>query len=338
MPSVSVVVLSHNRPALLGEALDSVLAQTYREMEVTVVDNPSPSSAEVARVASARGGVRLLANRSNEGYTGGMNRGLRGASAPYVLLTEDDIVLEPDCVARLVAHMEAHPSIMLAAPVILNRGAGTIRCAGAEVTLGGVYRKRVYGAGEADAGQFREPFEVGQLDGAVLLARADFLRALGGFREEFFMYAEVVELCLRATKAGGRLAVVPRARVSHFEPRGGEAGAAGLDFHRLKNFFALYLLHAPARVLPEFCCRYVLLGALRTLSGRGAARRAFFSALWWAARRAPSLWRERGAGARSIAALRSDAGVRGEEGARGGEGLAPGGARDAVASGAGGAE
>jgi GT2 family glycosyltransferase len=249
-----------------------------------------------------------------------MNRGLDEASAPYVLLTEDDIVLEPDCVARLVAYMEAHPAVGLAAPVLLNRGAGTVRCAGAEVTLGGVYRKRVYGAGEADAGRFAEPFEVEQLDGAVLLARTEFLRSLGGFREEFFMYAEAVELCLRVRRAGRRLAVVPRARAAHFEPPEVAAAPDALEFHRLKNFFALYLLHAPARVLPEFFCRYVLLGALRSLAGRGATRGAFGRAVWWAARRAPAL-----VGERRRAAARDGGAARASS-------------RDAVATGAGSAD
>lgn len=296
-PHVSIVVLSYDRPALLGEALDSLLAQTYRDFEITVVDNPSPSSAEVARAVAARPRVRLLANRANEGYAGGMNRGIERAAGPYVLLTEDDIVLGRECVERLVAHLDAHPSTAMAAPVLFNRAAGTIRCAGVEIVPGGVFRKRVIGAGEPDAGQFREPFEVNCLDGAVLLARTGLLQSLGGFREDFFMYAESNDLCARIVKAGLRLAVVPGARAAHFEPPAGAAVSPEIEFHKLKNFFAFYLLHAPARVLPEFFCRYVLLGALRAAAGRGARVRPFLRAVLWAAGRAPALLKDRRGGA-----------------------------------------
>jgi GT2 family glycosyltransferase len=158
----------------------------------------------------------------------------------------------------------------------------------------------------------------------VLLTRTDFLRSLGGFREEFFMYTEAVELCLRAARAGRRLAVVPRARAAHFEPPEGVAGPSALEFHKLKNFLALYLLHAPARVLPEFFCRYVLLGALRSLAGRGATPGAFGKAVWWAARRAPALLVER------RRAARRDAG-----GARRDDGEARPATPGAVATGAG---
>ena len=51
-PLVSVMLLSYNRPAYLQEALVSLLNQSYQNLEITVVDNPSPASAEVARLVS----------------------------------------------------------------------------------------------------------------------------------------------------------------------------------------------------------------------------------------------------------------------------------------------
>ena len=101
-PTVSVVLLSYNRPAYLREALDSLLAQSYENLEITVVDNPSPASAEIARLVGQYPNIKLIRNESNLGYAGGMNRGIESASGRYVCLTEDDIVLEKDCIRRLV--------------------------------------------------------------------------------------------------------------------------------------------------------------------------------------------------------------------------------------------
>lgn len=295
-PTVSVVLLSYNRPGYLRQALASVLAQSYPNVEVIVVDNQSPASREIAEMVSRHPEVKLIRNGVNVGYAGGMNRGVEGAAGFYTYLTEDDIVLDTDCIRHLVEYMGAHPSTALAAPVVYNRGEGTVRCAGVQIVLGGVYRKRVYGAGERDAGQFREPFEVGCLDGAALFARTSFLHGLGGFREEFFMYVESSELCLRVKGAGGRLAVVPGAKAYHFEPPAEAPPQPELEFHKLKNLFALYVLHAPARVLPEFFCRYALLAALRSAAGRGARPATLARALLWLARRAPALVRDRFAG------------------------------------------
>lgn len=292
-PTVSVVLLSYNRPDLLREALDSVRAQSYPRLEIIVVDNLSPKSEEVARAVGQSPGVRLVRNDSNLGYAAGMNRGIAAATGSFTYLTEDDIVLDRDCVRRLVEHACGHPATGLASPLMYNKAAGTIRCAGGEFALGGVYRRKNYGEGERDTGQFPRPFEVTCLDGAALFARTRFLQRLGGFREEFFMYGESVELCARVIRAGKKLAVVPAAKVYHFEPPPDANVSPEFDYHRYKNLFALHLLHAPARGLPEFFVRYALWAALRSpFAGRGGAL-SLFKALRWAAGRAPALLSER---------------------------------------------
>lgn len=290
-PKVSVVVLSYNRPAFLREALESLRAQTLQAFEVTVVDNPSPLSEEVARVVESFQGFKLFRGHTNLGYAAGMNRGIELSTGDYTLLTEDDVVLDPDCVRHLAEYMESDAETCVAGPIIYNKTEGTIRCAAGEFELGGVYRMKIHGQGERDAGQFARPLRVTYIDGAVMFARTEFWRFVGGFREEFFMYGESVELCAKAAKTGKALTLVPAAKVYHFEPRPGANSSAEFAFHRYKNLFSLYLLHAPARNLPEFFCRYAGLGLLRAAS-QGSLR-PFLRALAWTARRAPTLLRER---------------------------------------------
>ncbi len=292
-PRVSVVLLSYNRPSLLKEALASVFQQSFETLDVTVVDNPSPASSDVARIVSRHPNVKLVQPPINLGYTGGMNRGIEQASGDYVLLTEDDIVLENDCIQRLVEFSEANPEANLIAPIIYNRSEKTIRCAGGSVTLGSIYHKVVFGAGELDRGQFSQSFAVNYIDGAVMFASRNFWEQFKGFREEYFMYVDAVELCARVAKAGKGMMIVPQAKVYHFEPASDQPPAA-LEFHKLKNFFSLYLLHAPARVLPEFICRYAFLNGLRSLLAKSnSSPRIFFKALLWVMVRTPSLIRER---------------------------------------------
>jgi GT2 family glycosyltransferase len=300
-PSVSVVVLSYNRPALLSEALTSLRAQTYKAFEVTVVDNPSAASEEVARLVGKFPDFKVFRSRSNLGYAAGMNRGIALSAGEYTLLTEDDIVLERDCIRCLVEYAEGDPKAGLVGPVIYNKSGGTIRCAGGERSLSGIYRVKIYGEGELDQGQFPRPFDVGYVDGAVVFARTQFLRGLGGFREEFFMYGESVELCERVAKAGARMTTVPGAKVHHFEPPPQANSSSEFSFHRYKNLFSLYLLHAPARHLPEFFARYALLGLLRALAGRGGEVRPLLRALCWSTRRAPALLKERLSAGRNAA-------------------------------------
>ena len=290
---VSVVLLSYDRPRLLACALDSLAAQTCPGVRVTVVDNESPSSDEIERLVRARPSVELIRTGANLGYAAGMNRGIGRALGRYTFLTEDDVVLDTDCLLHLVEHAErvGEAPPVLAGPLIYNRESGTIRCAGGDLSLGGVFRRTTRGEDERDAGQYAAPFEVTYVDGVTVFAPTAPLRRLGGFREDFFMYGESTELCARATRAGWRLKVVPAAKVYHFEPPPRANISPEFDYHRIKNLFALYLLHAPPRVWPEFFARYAVLGAARALASGGA--RPFAHALLWAARHAPSLLRER---------------------------------------------
>jgi GT2 family glycosyltransferase len=292
MAPASVVVLSYNRPHYLREALRAIARQALPPAEILVVDNRSPASAEVARAVAECPGARLIANATNLGFTGGMNVGIRAASADYVLLTEDDIVAEPQCLGALVGHLRANPDVGLCTGVMLNREAGTIRCAGGELGFGPRYRKRVLGENEADCGQYREPFAVTYLPGALVCARRADLRRWGGFREDFFMYHEDDELCLRVARAGRRIMVVPQARAYHFEPAAGPS-PPWLDFLKIRNFLRLHLLYAPARSLPAFLARYVGWGLLRDGLRRRPRARLLARASLDTLRQLPHLLRDR---------------------------------------------
>jgi hypothetical protein len=293
-PLVSVVLLSYNRPRLLRDALDSVCSQSYENVEVIVVDNKSGASDEIAEIVCGREGVRLIRTSANLGFTGGMNLGASEAHGRYIYLTEDDIVLAPDCLSRLVdyAQTRADTRGFLLAPVLYNKRERTIRCAGGELSLGGIFSNKIYGAGEPDAGQFPEPLDVAFIPGSTVFCELEFFRRMGGFRADFFMYSEDRELCLRVVKAGGRITVVPEAKAYHFEPEDATVHAE-LEFHILKNFYALYLLHAPSRVLPEFICRYVFLQLVRSALGMKRSTVSLLRASWWVARNARSLLKNR---------------------------------------------
>jgi GT2 family glycosyltransferase len=289
---VSIVLLSFNRPECLREALASLLQQSYENLEIIVVDNPSPSSDEVARLVSEYPNVKLIRNSHNLGYTGGMNIGIAQAAGDYVYLTEDDIVLEGGCIQRLVEYLDENPAADLIAPIMYDKTEKTIRCAGGNFELGAVYRMKIFGAGEFDMGQFPQPFAVTFINGATMFARRDFWQHFKGFREEYFMYGDEVELCARVIEAGRRMAVVPQAKVYHFEPLE-TAPSPEIEFHKIKNFFSLYLLHAPIRILPEFVLRYAVVNLRRAFSSDQKIIWPTIKAWSWVFLKSPALLSER---------------------------------------------
>ena len=241
---ISVVILSYNRPAHLARSLASIRAQSIQPAEVIVVDNLSAESDAIARVASGFPDYTLVRNEVNLGFTGGMNIGIGRARQPYIYLTEDDVVLEPDCLGRLLEFAEQKPDAGLISGLMVDSTNGAILSAGGSLRLDGVFGMTILGLGQPAPACFRDPLDVEYIPGAMMFARRELWQALGGFREDFFVYYEDSDLCFRARRAGYRISVVPAARVTHL-PRGETRPSELVQFHMLKNFFSLYLLHAP---------------------------------------------------------------------------------------------
>ena len=111
---VSIVIPTHDRGALLREALDSVLAQTHANWEAIVVDDRSTDdTAEVMAEYAARD-PRISFHRLPEGRTGGpagRNFGADLATGEFVVFFDSDDLIAPGCLAHRVALLKAKPDL-----------------------------------------------------------------------------------------------------------------------------------------------------------------------------------------------------------------------------------
>ena len=112
-PRVSVVMAVHDGEPFLRAALDSVLAQTFRDFELIVVDDGSTDgSASIVRgLGDPR--VRLVSNERNLGLAPSLNRGVAAARGELIARLDADDLALPERLARQVAHMDAHPDVGL---------------------------------------------------------------------------------------------------------------------------------------------------------------------------------------------------------------------------------
>lgn len=296
-PLVSVIIVSHDRPAYLPRAIESIMGQSYDNLQILVIDNKSNASDEIEKLVSEYRGIKLIRNNVNLGFTGGMNRGIEAATGDYVHLTLDDVILDRDCIRHLVEYAERHPSDGLLSGILYDEAGETILCAGGEFLLSPIYKQKVFGAGEKDTGQFQQPFNVKCIQGGMIFSRLQFMRRLKGFREDFFIYSDSIELSARVLKMGHPIIIVPNAKVRVLDaPHAFTPESA--EFHKVKNLFAFYLLHARLSVLPEFYLRYGAIKLLRHLLSDRKFVWPIIKAWGWFLLKAPSLLKERYRGAR----------------------------------------
>ncbi|MBK8015283.1 MAG: glycosyltransferase [Betaproteobacteria bacterium] len=112
-PAVSVVVPCHNAAAFLGRTLTSILAQSWRDLEVLVVDDGSSddTAAVVGGIADAR--VRFWRQAASGGPSAPRNRAIAAARGRYVFFCDADDVMKPGKIERQVAILAARPAVAL---------------------------------------------------------------------------------------------------------------------------------------------------------------------------------------------------------------------------------
>jgi glycosyltransferase involved in cell wall biosynthesis len=113
-PLVSVLIPSYERPRYLREALASVVAQTYRNLEIIVHDNASPTDPAPVVAAFADPRIALYRNARNLGVTPNLAAGFAKCKGTYVAILGDDDLWHAEFVASLVAALERHPEAVVA--------------------------------------------------------------------------------------------------------------------------------------------------------------------------------------------------------------------------------
>jgi GT2 family glycosyltransferase len=118
---VCSVILSYNSFEDTDECLRSLLAQDHPRHQVIIVDNASSQACREQLRAACEGRARLLENAANLGVAAGYNAGIRAAleaGADFVVLCNNDVYLEPNCVRSLLLPFEGGSRVAIAVPII----------------------------------------------------------------------------------------------------------------------------------------------------------------------------------------------------------------------------
>jgi N-acetylglucosaminyl-diphospho-decaprenol L-rhamnosyltransferase len=212
-------VVDYDAGEVLGACVHSLLDEGVRD--VVVVENGDPTPAR--RVLDGLR-VPLVATGRNLGYGAGANRGVAASGgSEHVLVCNPDVQVHPGAAECLVAALDAHPDWAIVGPRVVGPD-------GAEYPSVRRFPSMVDAAGHALLAlvkpdnrfslRYRDavgqsPRAVDWVSGACFCARRSALEELGGFDEAYFMFAEDIDLCWRAHRAGWGVGVEPRAQVTH---------------------------------------------------------------------------------------------------------------------------
>jgi GT2 family glycosyltransferase/glycosyltransferase involved in cell wall biosynthesis len=204
LPTISVCLITHNRPALLRQAVESLRRQDYPNFEVVLVDDGStwPEAIQYLEVLEPKfAGLGWRVVRQANAYLGAArNTAARHARGEYLLFMDDDNVAKPHELSTL-AHVAAHSGADIVSCFMdLFRGEA------APTASASPESRWLFIGGAPVVGVFRNCF-----GDANALIRKSVFESLGGYTEDVGITHEDWELLAKAVLAGHSLTVVPEA-------------------------------------------------------------------------------------------------------------------------------
>jgi len=133
-PKISVCIPSYNCGPYLAEAIESVLAQTFSDFELVIIDDCSGDESRdiIARYAGQDARILYLRNEENLGMVANWNRCLREARGDYIrFLFADDLLASPSCLEKMALVLDTRPetSLVASARTIIDAGSRVLKTA-----------------------------------------------------------------------------------------------------------------------------------------------------------------------------------------------------------------
>ena len=245
----SIVIPNYNGQKYLGDCLDSLYRIDFpqEDYEIIVVDNASSdSSCEFIR--STYPEVLLIRVEKNLGFAGGCNLGISRSSGEYIVLLNNDTVVDANWLKELVAVADSDGDVaIVGSKLLFKEDPGRIQNAMSFITTRGDGGD--VGSGQLDEGQYDSTREAMAACGASMLIRRALIEAIGALDEDFFAYYEDVDLCYRARLYGRKIVFAPRSVVYHIHSATSGEWSPFFMFLVLRNKLLLHLKNSHAGFL-----------------------------------------------------------------------------------------
>jgi hypothetical protein len=312
---LSVIIVSYNTREMTLDCLRTLQreleqSQLEQQTEIWLVDNASrDNSVEAVRAAFPQ--VLVIENPNNSGFGAANNLAMQQARGKYFLLLNSDAFPKPGALRTLLDFADAHPEAGAVGPRLLNAdGSLQVSCwkfpSPGRVWLENLGLAALLPRHPVIGDYFRWAHdaerEVDFVIGACLLLRREVYETVGGFDENFWMYAEETDWQRRMKNAGWRVLFTPAAQVTHL---GGASGAGdarisdafwdsldlyGRKHHGVAGLLSLHL----ARFIGSLARALAFSGVLWALPRRRATARPKARLHWWLAARQLTRWSKPG--------------------------------------------
>ncbi len=264
-PKVSIIILTTNALAMTKEQLLDIAKVDTKgiDCECLVVDNGSGDGTEEAikNYKLPNMDYKFIQSGANLGFAGGNNVGIKDAlrrGYDYIILMNNDLILPPDIVTKLVQFMDKNPDVGVASPKMYfakgyefhkdkykeSEKGKVIWYAGGIIDRNNVYSVH-RGVDEVDNGQYDKTIDTDFANGATVIIRREVFKKVGLLDASYFLYWEDADFSQRVKEKGFRIVYYPGTWMWHkVSASTGGSGSPTNDYFLIRNryyFAAKYL-------------------------------------------------------------------------------------------------
>lgn len=220
MTKLSIIIVNYNSGKHLLDCLESIQKQEDEaDIYTYVVDNAS-SDGSALEAKKKFSWAEFIINRHNVGFGKANNQILKKVNTEYILLLNPDTILKEGVIRKMISFMSKDKNIGAATCKVVHES-GDIDWAahrGFPTPFASLLylfgNDKLYHLTERD---FTSPHEVDAISGAFFLTRKSILDLVGYFDEDYFMYAEDIDLCYRIKQAGFKVMYYPEVEITHLK-------------------------------------------------------------------------------------------------------------------------
>lgn len=226
MPKISFIIVNYNNFSLLRSVVDHLLVASPVPFEILIVDNAS-TDGDVRNVLPVIESVKVIQNRSNEGWPSAINAGIARSQGDYICIVDNDVHIHDNTIQTFLNISISKGDRVIIAPVLRNAD-GSIQRSFRDFPI---LRNRFHLLFFLNIAFPRSPrcnpehwnyisadvdHEVDDAMGACLFMHRSVIDRNGLFDDTFFMYSSDTDFCYRHKRSGGSIIRTPHVRVTHF--------------------------------------------------------------------------------------------------------------------------
>lgn len=266
-PRISIIILNWNGWEDTIECLESLYKINYLNYEVIVVDNGSTDqSVKMIKDWSKGRRLSIIENDKNYGFAGGnniaMEKILKKAESDYILLLNNDAVVDKKFLIELVKVSEEYKNVGIVGPKIYDYGSkdkkNIVQSAGGKINFY-IGRFSHRGQKQIEKKQFERIEKVDYVCGACLLIKIRVIKQIGLLESKFFAYFEDVDWCIRARENDFRAVYAPGSLIWHKQGKALEDARGSSLYYNTRNLFWVERKYASRVQLILFLYYYLVI-------------------------------------------------------------------------------